>query len=521
MIYELPYSHELLVQPETLEQDAQLLTMPCAEPYNDNYYIVPWNTESRRYLNNIGLNSLDCFHTCLKIEGKYKPLAHQLTTASFITLNPRCFILSDCRLGKTGSAIVALHELQRMQDISGGILVITTVTTMRTVWEDAIRATLPGARIQIVHGPGRAEALQAESDWYLTNYDSVRLSLPAFQKAKLEGRIGCVLIDELTHVGHATSKRHKAIYSLVNNPQVDYVIGMTGTPGYAPEPVYGMARVVNPSRLPCRTLTEWRNLTEYQYGPMPYQRRPRTESAGIIHDTLQPAIRYRKEQVLDLPPVVFQQRRCELSKEQQVVIRQLRAEAVAFVQDHTVTAANAAVLLNKLLQAPLGFVIDEHKNVQSLPCTERDQLIVEAAGESTRKVVIFSMFKHRLKMLLKLFGKQAAVIDGSVGATERAVTLRRFRDDDSLRVLICHPTTVGFGTELSQADTMIFDGPPMLGDFSYTQSLERLSSPKQQSDKIAIIQIAGTKEEKKLFTTLDKGQTLGQSVATLFEMYRA
>ena len=86
--------------------------------------------------------------------------------------------------------------------------------------------------------------------------------------------------------------------------------------------------------------------------------------------------------------------------------------------------------------------------------------------------------------------------------------------------MCCHPTTVGFGTELSAADTMIFDGPPVLGNFTYSQALERLSSTKQKADKISVIKVMASAEEKAMFHRLDMGQTLGQAVAALFEDYK-
>ena len=458
-----------------------------------------------------------------KIEGKYEAMRHQLITAAYMILHPRCFILSDCRLGKTGSAIIALDYLQRMQAIKGGILVITTVTTMRSVWMAGISSTLPDASIHVVHGKNKFEALSTPADWYITNYDSIRLNLDAFTEAVKFGRISCLLIDELTHVGNASSQRHQAISTLANKTGLDYVIGMTGSPGCRPEPVYGMVRTVNPSAMPYKTKIGWLNHTTWQYGPQPYMRKPVSNCAQLIHEVLQPSIRFKKEDVLDLPPIVFQDRDCDLSKEQTKMIKEFREDAVAFAQSGVViTAANAAVLMNKLLQVPLGFVMHEGE-ITDLKCDARNQVLLDIINESDRKTVIFCMFKHRLAMLQDMIAKagiSVAKIDGGVTGDERSKILAAFAKEENPKVLVCHPTTVGYGTELSAADTLVLDGPPILGDFSYTQTLERLSSPKQQADKISIIKVSATREERLLFRKLEAGQTAGKAVASLFESMR-
>ncbi len=264
------------------------------------------------------------------VEGMYKPMAHQLETAAFLTVNPRSYVLSDPRTGKTGSLILAMDYLQRHRHVTGGFLIVTTVTTIDSVWIESIKKTLPMAHVAKVHGRQREKALEKTADYYVTNYDSIRLSKQAFIDAVLAGRIGGVVIDELTHVGNSSSQRFKAINALVNNnPPMRVVYGVTGSPGDNPESVFGMASVINKRALPCRTKRGWIDLVTYQYGPEPYMRRPTHSAPDIIYRTLQPAIRFNKADVMDLPPVMTQTRTCDLSSEQSRIMDQLRVQALA------------------------------------------------------------------------------------------------------------------------------------------------------------------------------------------------
>ena len=491
---------------------------------------LPWEDTTCRILNNIGINAFMASpfwrEDHPKIEGKYEGMQHQLLTAAFIALNPRCYVLSDCRLGKTGSLILGMDYLQKHCAFSGGVLVITTVTTLRNVWETSIKQTLPKVSVAVLHGKGKT-LIEKPYNWYVTNYDTIRLNTKAFERAILHGRIGAIVIDELTHVGNSSSQRHKAIAHLANNCGLEYIVGMPGSPGSNPEPVYGMARAVNPTKLPVRTKTGWMNLTTFAYGSEPYMRAPVADCGKYIRAALTPAIRFKKEDVLDLPPITYQDRDCALTVAQRKVIEQFRADAIAYIEDNpAVTAANAAVVLNKLLQVPLGFVMssDADSHPIDIEHSIRTDVILDAVHETSRKVVIFSMFKHRLRMLqqeLTDAGISSEMIDGSITGDKRAAILSAFQQEDAgPKVLCAHPITVGFGTELSVADTVIFDGPPVLGTFVYTQSLERLSSPKQKASNINVIKIMATKEEREMFRRLDSGQRAGAIIAEMFEEFK-
>lgn len=491
-----------------------------------NLYQVPWSIGTCRFFYNLGFtDALDAapisFEQLPLVEGKYPMMAHQRRTAAFMSLFGRGYILSEPRTGKTGAAIIALDYLQRIHAITGGVLIITTLTTMHGVWKENILATLPGARVQVVHGKTRAKDLETPADFYSTNYDSVRLSEKAFVKAIETGRIGAIVIDEMTHVGNSASQRHKAIYNICNKYGVKYVWGLTGSPADNPEMVFGMCRTVNPDKLPCTTKSAWINLTTYQYGPQPYMRAVARGASEVIRNAMQPAIRFAKKDILDLPPVTTQARTCELSAEQRTMRNELKTQATALLESgERITAANGGVLMNKLMQVALGVVRGDNREAVILDHRERTQAILDAIEETNRKVVIFCGYTAGIRMLVDEISKAGYtcdMVDGSVTGTKRAQILHDFQYEKDPRVLVCHPTTTAMGVELSAADTMIFDGVPLTGGFVYAQSIERLSSAKQTASSINIIHIVSTPEERKALAALQKGYDLGQEVAKMFE----
>lgn len=517
-----------VVDPVAQQLARQLPQVELLEGENQLLISLPWCEDSCRMVQNIGVDATGAapiWHERLPlIEGKYTPMPHQLFTAAFVTLNPRCYVLNDPRTGKTGSLILAADYMQKQRFIQGGVLIITTVTTIPDVWIQAIKDTLPGCNVVSVHGPTREKVLEVPAEFYVSNYDSCRLSSKAFQKAVKEGRIGAVFIDELTNAGNPTTKRFKGMDAFINGLHVPYVVGATGSPGDDPEMVFGMCKMINRTKLPCTTLTKWKELTEYRYGPEPYMTRPSIHAPEIIYKAMQPAVRFKKDDVLpDLPPVTTQNRTCVLSSEQVKMREQFKKQAIALLQSgEVITAVNGGVLHQKLMQVALGFVMDNNGKPVYLDNLNRFKVIKEAIEETERKVVIFGFYKaanRRLKEQLEHAGYTVGLVDGSVTGKERAEILRRFQYEKYPHICICNPRTTAFGTEMSAADTAIVDGPPPLGQFIWTQLLERLSSAKQTSSKINIIRIIGSPEEDKFFRTLDNGREMGNFINTLFEDY--
>lgn len=520
-----PEDSNMVVRTQDPVRFKALSSLPGVSTQED-MVLLPWTIGACRFLQNIGIDALEAvpfyFDTHPRqVEGCYTPMQHQRKTAAFMAMYPRGYLLADPRTGKTASAILGADYLQRIHAITGGVLVITTLTTMHGVWKTSIETTVPGARVVMVHGKGRDEALKIPADFYITNYDSCRLSERAFMEACKEKRISAVIVDELTHVGNSTSKRHKAIYSICNKSGVKYVWGLTGSPADNPDMVYGMCRAINPAKLPVTNKTAWLNLTTVQWGSEPYQRSIARSAPDTIHKAMQPAIRFNKKDIIDLPPVTTQVRDCGLSAEQTRMRNELRDEAITLLKSgEVITATNGGVLAGKILQVALGAVKKSDGEPVVLPHKERTEAILDAIAETDRKVVIFCGFTASIRLLVeevRASGYSCEMVDGSVTGEKRGAILANFQNRPDPHVLVCHPTTTAMGVELSAADTIIFNGVPLTGGFVYAQSLERLSSAKQSASSINIIHIVSTPEERKLLAHLQKGYDFGRNVAAMFE----
>lgn len=458
------------------------------------------------------------------IEGLYPPMKHQVVSALYAITHPRSYNFSECRTGKTGSLILAMDYTQRTGLVCGGWLIISTVTTLWSVWEASIKATLPSARVVVLNGKTREALLNVPADFYITNYDSIRLSSNAFVEAVQDKRIGGCVIDEMTHIANSSSQRHKALDAVINRTNMKYVVGATGSPGCDPEAVFGMARMVNREKLPVTTKTAWINLTTFQYGTESWQRYTRKDAPEIIHRTMVPAIRFNKSDVIDIPPITTQDRMSGMSRDQSKMFKELDDEAMTIANSgEVITAANGGVLLQKMLQVAQGFCNDNEGKPIEIKHEDRASVIIDAISETDKKVVIFCCYRKTIEMRkreLNNAGITAEIVDGSVTGQKRADILFRFQNTPDPKVLLAHPVATAFGVELSAADTLIFDGPPLLGGFIYQQALERLSSSKQKASNINIIRVYSSPKEKKFFKRLDEGNEMSYIISSFFEEYK-
>ena len=98
---------------------------------------------------------------------------------------------------------------------------------------------------------------------------------------------------------------------------------------------------------------------------------PRPNAEVIVHNALQPAIRFEKSQCLDLPDVTYLEREAPLTPQQKMYYKTLKDLMVMDAAGEEVTAINAAVKLNKLLQISGGAVYSDTKEVIEFDVSNR------------------------------------------------------------------------------------------------------------------------------------------------------
>jgi SNF2 family DNA or RNA helicase len=461
---------------------------------------VYWGLDEARVLKNLGVKDVPSpIVRKYPWPGRYKPMAHQIETAAFLTLHRRAFVFSEPGTGKTLSALWAADYLMQRGEVRR-VLILCPLSIMQSAWVGDISNSIIHRSAIVAHHPQasrRIEMIQQNYEIVITNYEGLNLIA---DEINANGKFDLVIVDEANAYKTATTRRWKALASIIK-PNT-FLWMMTGTPAsQSPVDAYGLAKLVNPDGVP-KFFTAWRDkvmnkVTMFKWAP-------KADAKDIVHDALQPAIRFTKEQCLDLPPVVTTTREVPLTPQQAKYYNMLKERMVVQAAGETISAVNAATAVSKLLQISCGAAYTDDKEVVEFDSAPRLGVLEEILEETSRKVLIFALFRSSIDgihtHLLKK-GIAAECIHGGVTASKRADIIRRFQDTPDPRVLVMQPQATAHGITLTAADTVVFYGPLMSVE-QYIQCIARADRKGQNSDKVTVIHIEGSPIEKKMFKAL-------------------
>ena len=276
---------------------------------------------------------------------------------------------------------------------------------------------------------------------------------------------------------------------------------LTGTPAaQSPLDAYGIAKLINPEGTP-KYFGQFRDKVMHKITQ--YIWRPKYNADKEVHKLLQPAIRFEKEQCLDLPPLTYVDREAPLTPQQMKYYNLLKKEMSMMAAGESVTSVNAATNLNKLLQISGGAVYSDNKEVVEFDVKNRLQVVLEAIEETTNKVLVFVPFTHTIELLYEFLTKKkipSAIISGKVSVNKRSDIITAFQKETNPRVLIIQPKAASHGLTLTAADTIIWYAPVTSVE-TYLQANARIDRPGQKNN-MTVIHIKGSEVENKLYTML-------------------
>lgn len=462
--------------------------------------IVHWGLDEVRVLRNMGVMAPSPIQGRYDWPGKYRPMWHQRETAAFSTLNRRCFILSEPGTGKTLSALWAADYLMS-QKLVRRVLIICPMSIMHSAWMGDINKSILHRSAAIAHhaqATKRIGIIKAAFEIVIINYDGLPL---VAKEIKDDGRFDLVIVDEASAYSNAQTRRWKSLNSILTSNTLLWML--TGTPAaQSPLQAYGLAKLVNPSAVPTY-FTAWRDKVMHKITTFKWA--PNVGAKDEVYRVLQPAIRFTKEQCLDLPPVLTQVREVEMTPQQKKYYKLIKEQMLAQTSGVTISAVNKAAVVGKLLQISCGSAYAEDGETVVFDATPRMNLLLEIMAETERKVIVFALFRSSIATIMELLranGVTAEEIHGGVTATHRGEIINRFQNTETPRVLVMQPQATAHGITLTAADTVVFFGPLMSVE-QYVQAISRSDRKGQDSAHVTVVQIQGSPIEKKMFDAMN------------------
>tara|TARA_R100000951_G_scaffold1066_2_gene2919 strand:- start:943 stop:2478 length:1536 start_codon:yes stop_codon:yes gene_type:complete len=486
-------------------------TIPNSKELPMNKVVVKWGLDEVLSLRSLNIKAPSPITKQYNWSGQHKPFSHQKDTASFLTLNKKSFCFNEQGTGKTASAIWAADYLMTQGKVKR-VLVVCPLSIMDSAWRNDLSSFATHRTVEVAHGSKakRKKAIESGAEFVVINYDGVEV----VKDEIAAGGFDLFIVDEATHYKNAQSKRWKTLNKLVKED--DWLWMMTGTPAaQSPVDAYGLAKLVNPVAVP-RFFGSWRDMVMWRVTQFTYK--PKDTAKDTVFKALQPAIRFTKEECLDLPDIVYTKRFVEMTPHQTKYYNKLRKGMFMQVAGENITSANAAVNMNKLLQISAGAVYTDDLGCVEFDIKNRYRALKETIDESSQKVLVFVPFKHTIDMLvtkLRKDGVTAEVIRGDVAAAARTDIFARFQSSPDPKVLVIQPQSAAHGVTLTAADTIVWWGPTSSLE-TYLQANARIHRAGQRH-KCTVIQLEGSTVEKRIYRMLDDRIDIHSSIIDLYK----
>lgn len=485
--------------------------IPKSKEISESEVLVNWGVPESLTLKSIGIKVPAPIEGRYDWPGQYKPMDHQRTTASFLTMNNRAFCFNEQGTGKTASAIWAADFLMK-QGIIKRAVVICPLSIMDSAWKSDIFSVAMHRTVGIAHGTAakRRKIIALQPDFLIINYDGVEIVADDIAAAGYN----LFIVDEATHYKNAQSKRWKVLRKLL---QADtWLWMMTGTPAaQSPMDAYGLAKLVNPTSVP-RAFAMFRDMVMIKMSQFRWE--PKPTAIETVHRVLRPAIRFTKEECLDLPDMVYVKRQVALTPMQKKYYDRLKSQMVMEAGGEMVTSVNAAVNMNKLLQISCGAVYTDEGDSLEFDISHRYTVLREVIDESSQKVLVFVPFRHTITILadkLRADGIPTEVISGSVSVGQRTDIFKRFQTQKDPRVLVIQPQAAAHGVTLTAANTVVWWGPTSSLE-TYAQANARVHRSGQKH-RCTVVQLAGSPVEKRLYKLLDSKIDVHSKIVDLYK----
>lgn len=479
-------------------------------------------------------------------EFKLKPFNHQAQAIHFIRHLPAAALFAETGTGKTFCALVST-EMRIRDGLIKKALVIAPKSVLINGWyEDCkkftdLKAIVAHKDKNIPHycdecgkryynrehiekhqtKTGHEQNMDPSIDWYnfkstverihapgydlyMINPESARIHKDALKHAGFD----LVILDESTVIKNGSSTTRNAIHEI--GWSAKYRIAMTGTPiTNSLEDIWGQIQFVDMSMEP--TLGQFRGKYFWQHPTMHYIRNPHAWAGeAIVKKIENSCLRIKKSECLDLPDRLHKVMEAEPNSEIKRAYKKFHDDLYLKWKNDEVAADNQLVEMLRLHQIANGFVTrPDGSRVIIAKKPPKIDVLKEILESTKEKVIVWAIYKHdfwAIEHHLKDYNP--AVIAGKTANVEAQV--KKFKEDDSCRMMLAHPKSAKFGHTWNWAKTTVF--------YSYGHSLEDYWQARDrnyrigQENKVTEIFLYSSPIERQVMQALSVGEDFSQGV---------
>ena len=378
---------------------------------------------------------------------EFKPHDYQRYATEFIESHPIAAVILQMGLGKTVCTLTAIEHLMYDTFEVSKVLIVAPLRVAKVTWSDEIDKWdhLSHLTYSVAVGSEkeRLSALKKKADLYMINRENLQWLI---EKSGLPFDYDMVVLDELSSFKSWQSKRFRAFMKV--RPKVQRVVGLTGTPSSnGLMDLFAEFKCLDMGERLGRFITQYRNaffIPDRMNGQVVYSYKLRPFAEEEIYRRIGDiTISMKALDHLKMPELIENRYPVYMDDGEKQQYESMKKDLILpYLENETITAANAAALSGKLCQMANGAVYSDEGSVAHIHDRKLDALedIIEAAQGP---ILLCYWFKHDLERITKKLDElkvEYARIssDGSI----------RMWNEGKFQVGLIHPASAGHGLNL-------------------------------------------------------------------------
>ena len=378
---------------------------------------------------------------------EFKPHDYQKYATEFIESHPIAAVILQMGLGKTVCTLTAIEHLIYDTFEVSKVLIVAPLRVAKVTWSDEIDKWdhLSHLTYSVAVGSEkeRLSALKKKADLYMINRENLQWLI---EKSGLPFDYDMVVLDELSSFKSWQSKRFRAFMKV--RPKVQRVVGLTGTPSSnGLMDLFAEFKCLDMGERLGRFITQYRNsffIPDRMNGQVVYSYKLRPFAEEEIYRRIGDiTISMKALDHLKMPELIENRYPVYMDDGEKQQYESMKKDLILpYLENETITAANAAALSGKLCQMANGAVYSDEGSVAHIHDRKLDALedIIEAAQGP---ILLCYWFKHDLERITKKLDElkvEYARIssDGSI----------RMWNEGKFQVGLIHPASAGHGLNL-------------------------------------------------------------------------
>ncbi|MCU1323838.1 MAG: Helicase [Acidobacteriaceae bacterium] len=420
-------------------------------------------------------------------------LPHQEVGSKFLEDRTAAALFDEQGLGKSRQLLDAICAAKSADEIDGALIVCPN--TIKPTWGEEIErfTDLPYALFGSGKKVRRLAFQSLRAAFYVINYEAVSAEIASL-KALLRFKRMALVLDESHRIKSPLARITQSIHLLSPLAARRYI--MSGTPvANKPEDLWSQYFFLDRGAALGETFDDFKSRYCQPSGGY-------TRVAELRERIQELSLRREKEGSVQLPTKSIIRIPVQLGGRQRDMYEELRASLALWVtslsgQEILTQAENILTRLLRLAQLASnpGLIDASYSEVPS-KFAALDDLLPRYLSESNEKAIIWTSFVENIFTLRKRFAHLEPVcIHGGMDSAAKQRSVRAFRKDARVRLLIANPAAAREGLTLTEASTAIYvDRTFNLVDFLQSQDrIHRLSQTRPCN--ILLLMAEGTIDE--------------------------